>query len=142
MITLDVTKPALNIFAPKYTTKDLNIEFIIQSDELLADWQDFYFIDELGNRHDVIFQYLNDHFYGLINFSSYPDGKVTLYAQIMDLVNNLSDLTPFTIYLNGAGDLKVKSSVSEMNLNTHMNTFKIITSTKESILNASAYQNV
>jgi hypothetical protein len=100
IIGLDTTKPEIEIYAPKYTTKEITNTITIKSNEALADYQEIYVIDSYGDRYDYTFEKeSNSEFVGLIKFSNLPIGVVTIYARMKDDVDNYSDTVSLPINL-------------------------------------------
>ena len=96
-LTLDTTGPDITVCMPAYATPDVDNEIIVQGSETLAPWQDFYFIDGAGTRHDFIFAYEGDRFVGLVRFNQFAYGVATLHAQVRDEVYNWSPLVTKSI---------------------------------------------
>lgn len=92
-IELDTKSPNLEIYAPSYTTTDLDNTIILESDESLSDFQEIYLIDSEGARYDYTFNKEKDNMLvGKINFTTFPIGVATLYARVKDDVENVSEL--------------------------------------------------
>jgi hypothetical protein len=109
IIDFDTTSPQIEIYAPRYTTKDVVNEIVVQSNEELANHQEVYAIDSIGVRHDYTFQQeQNDQFVGLIRFNDFPYGIATIYARMKDEVDNYSDL----VYKS----IEIKESFTSLNL--------------------------
>lgn len=113
---LDTTGPTINIHAPNYTVKNSMTDFRIEGNERLAEYQDFYFIDSDGIRHDVIFKYDGDSFLGEIDFSQFAEGIAIFYAQIKDLVFNNSPVISHSILIHAgkAVDLEIRENARSM----------------------------
>lgn len=109
-LELDTTGPQIDVYMPSYTTPEAYNEIVVQANEPLAPWQDFYFVDALGERHDVIFAHDGDRFVGVVRFNDYPLGFATLYAQVRDEVYNLSPLLSKAIHITQGAVLMVHGS--------------------------------
>jgi hypothetical protein len=100
LLELDTTSPDIVINAPNYITKDTEMEIVITSDEILSDgFQDFYIIDQYGNKHSYIFSYDSNEYIGKMTLSNFDNGWVTFYARVKDEVDNLSVLASKTIQI-------------------------------------------
>ena len=94
---LDTTSPNIRINAPQKTTYNIHTYIVIESNELLMEYQDIYIIDGNGTRHDVTFLYQDDKYFGDIVFNeTYSIGIATIYARLKDSVGNLSELASAT----------------------------------------------
>ena len=92
-LEFDTTSPQLTIIMPTRTIPQNVVEIEIKSNESLATYQDIYFVDAVGIRHDYIFNKLDDYtYYGLVDFQTYPLGIATLYVRLKDEVFNESEL--------------------------------------------------
>lgn len=109
IITLDTTPPKIRIYAPKYTTKSIYNEIIIESNEELAEYQDIYAIDPKGDKHNLTFQRETDkRLVGVVRFNDMSDGIVAIHARVKDVVGNISNLASATI--------EIKDSISLLSL--------------------------
>jgi len=109
VIDFDTTSPQIEIFSPRYTTKDVVNEIAIQSDETLSNFQEVYALDSNGVRHDYTFlQVQGNQYIGQIRFNDFPYGIATIYARMKDEVDNYSDL----IYKS----IEIKESYTSLNL--------------------------
>lgn len=116
-LTLDTTSPTLNIVVPQYTSPNIYTDIKIYSNETLMDYQDIYIIDNVGNRHDLIFDFDdNKAFIGKFTFNEFPLGFVTIYVQLKDDVANLSSLYSKTINIVNNQSLTVdfKTKMNEV----------------------------
>ena len=78
---LDTTSPNIRINAPLKTTYNIHTYIVIDSSEPLMEYQDIYIIDSNGVRHDLVFLYQDDRYFGDIIFNeSYSIGIATIYA--------------------------------------------------------------
>ncbi len=93
----DTTAPLISVALPVYTHVN-NYEYIrIESNELLSNIQDFYFIDSKGKRHDMTLEFHGTYFDGIFQFTDFPNGLITLYAQVFDEVLNPSVIYETTL---------------------------------------------
>lgn len=123
LIELDRTPPQINIYAPRYTTKEIVNTIIIESNEPLSNYQEIYVIDYDGVRHDYTFSKDGENRYiGNIRFANFNYGIVTLYARLQDNVGNISSVTSFPI--------EIKDSISSLKLDIRDKIMKIETSIK------------
>jgi hypothetical protein len=68
------------------------------SNEKLSSFQNIYIVDSQGTRHDVIFSFDGDRtLTGNVIFNDYPIGVTTIFAQVKDEVDNISNLANFPI---------------------------------------------
>lgn len=118
-LTLDTTPPNIEIYAPTYSNRQSNNTITVVSNEKLSDFQDIYIIDHDGVRHDVIFSFDGDKtFTGNVVFSNYPIGMLTIYAQLKDTVNNMSNLASFNLTIITTDDsLMLDLTMSELSMN-------------------------
>jgi hypothetical protein len=118
-LRLDTTGPSIEKYAPVYTTTDILTEIVIESDEPLSGYQEIYFIDSQGIRHDLSFlQKDAQTLEGAIIFGNYNTalGIGTLYAKVEDSAGNISDITTKTI--------EIKENIAELRLEVGCTSFK------------------
>lgn len=109
IIDFDTTSPQIEILAPRYTTKDIVNEIVIEANETLSNFQEVYVTDSNGIQHDYTFlQQQDDQFVGQIRFNDFPFGIATIHARVKDEVDNYSDLVYKTI--------EIKESFTSLNL--------------------------
>ncbi|MFC3883742.1 hypothetical protein ACFOU2_09615 [Bacillus songklensis] len=111
ILELDTTGPVIEAFGPSYATNLYPETIIIEANETLADYQDIYFIDAAGTRHDVIFSYQTNKFVGVVYFSLFVPGIATMYARLMDEVNNLSNTAIY--YVNVVSAIKLDITIND-----------------------------
>lgn len=111
-LILDTTGPDIEVYMPSYSTTVVDNEIIVQGSEPLAPWQDFYFIDAAGDRHDFIFAYDGDRFVGLVRFNQFALGVAVLYAQAKDEVDNPSPLVTKPINIMSGAYMTVDGTMS------------------------------
>ena len=98
VIEFDRTAPEIEMFAPSYTTNEITTVITIEANESMSSYQEFYAIDNLGNRHIYTFHQEDPNTYiGRIRFNTVPLGLVNLYARVKDEVDNISDVAMATI---------------------------------------------
>jgi len=97
------------MYAPKYTTREVENIITIESNEVLAQYQDVYVIDKNGDRHDYTFDRETDtELTGVIKFSNFPFGIATIYARLKDEVDNFSNVI--------SASIEIKESLTLLNL--------------------------
>ena len=101
VVNIDTTSPTIEIYAPSYTTTDINNEITVQANENLSlNDVEIYTIDYQGVRTDYTFELDGDKYIGDIRFADAPVGSIiTLYARVSDDVNNISNLVSKTIHI-------------------------------------------
>lgn len=133
LLELDTTGPDIVVNSPNYTTKDNPLDIIVSADEDLLDgFQDFYIIDQYGERHDLILSYGEREYVGKITLSSFDNGIVTFYARVKDEVGNLSALASKAIQIIPSVNylrLDIDDSISIADLGLANNIKSIETST-------------
>lgn len=93
LIDYDTTRPEIVMYAPVYTTNDTINVITIESNEPLSSYQEFYAIDNLGNRYNYTFHKKNKNTYiGKIQFNYLPVGIIKIFARVKDEVDNISNL--------------------------------------------------
>lgn len=112
-VDLDTTGPDITISAPAYTGRDTQNTIIVQANEQLSTDQDFYFIDSLGKRYDVIFTHEGDRFIGTLTFSEIASGIAVFYAQVWDEVGNPSAVKQAAIHVLSGPNVKAVITVTE-----------------------------
>ncbi|PLR99660.1 hypothetical protein [Bacillus sp. T33-2] len=136
-ITLDTTAPELEIFAPSYTTNQIENHITIEANEELSSYQEVYLTDSLGNRYDYSFLLEGNKLIGKIKFTDSPLGFVTLFAKVKDTVNNESSVYQKTIEIKeNLSSLKIEISddVCPIFISETTNELILTTTTKELIL--------
>jgi hypothetical protein len=108
VLELDTTPPEIEIYAPRYTTREILNEIKIISNEKLSAFQDIYIIDSKNNRHDYTFEYSENEFIGFVQFNELSYGMATIYVTVKDEVYNRSALVSKTI--------EIKESLSRLNV--------------------------
>lgn len=100
-LELDTTPPSLQILTPNNAPSNNTTIVRIEANEELADWQNIYAIDGLGNRQDLSFNYHLTYFEGEVTFN-FENEVITIFAQLKDTVDNISDIVSKPIrILNG-----------------------------------------
>jgi hypothetical protein len=131
VLTIDTTKPELEIFAPRYTTHDVTNTITIEANEPIADYQDIYVVDSQNVRHDYTFFKESDNQYvGKVRFNDFPLGVATIYARLKDEVNNFSD----TVVKN----LEIKESLNKGNISISDKEFMKVETTDREMINVEA----
>lgn len=116
-LELDTTAPTIDIKSPSYVSdKEDYVQIRVVGDELLGTYQEFYFIDSEGYRHDFTFDRNENEYIGVINFHNIKAGIGTFYARTTDTVMNLSSLASKTIRVLVGADLKVIVSHDQRSL--------------------------
>jgi hypothetical protein len=122
-LTLDTTGPSIEIYAPPYTSMDIDTEILVESDEQLLT-SEVYIIDSSGNRHDYTFSITDEGLEGIIKFSDYPIGFATITITAYDEVLNSSAITTRNInvletlvYEDVVSDVGDQSSTVKINEN-------------------------
>lgn len=118
ILELDTTGPRVAISAPGYTTPDIENEVYVNADEALAPFQNIYLVDSEQVRHDFIFQYEGTRFYGIVKLADCAAGIATLYVQVKDEVENLSNLATKSINLLVGGDIIVTGRTKRRKLHS------------------------
>ncbi|WP_100406686.1 hypothetical protein [Bacillus solitudinis] len=126
VLELDTTPPVIEIVAPTYTVSDAETEIIVDSNEILAEYQDIHIVDSSGKRHDVIFLYQGDYFYGKLIFNEFSIGIATIYVRVKDEVSNLSDLAKKTIDIKKSARLSLEVEEAVRSLTTSKASLKVI----------------
>lgn len=94
LLTLDTTAPIFQIILPAYTTPTGITHITVQSNEQLSSYQNFYIIDILGNKTNLILGLSPDgtEYSTSIVLSNVAIGMATFYAQVQDTVWNMGNL--------------------------------------------------
>lgn len=138
LLTFDTIGPEIEIYMPTYATPNVDNEIIVQGSELLALWQDFYFTDAHGTRHDFIFAYNGDHFVGIVRFNQFALGVATLYAQVKDEVYNQSALILKSLnIINGGAYMSICHTIKIRGLATNIQVRQIDVSTIQRVIEVS-----
>lgn len=113
-LELDTTAPTISLNIPSYTTRDiLNYIEVISNEKLALSGHEVYIIDTLGNRFNLNLSLNNNILYGYSQFNDYSIGPATLYAKVLDEVNNISNIQQKTFnIIDTLGRLKVNVSVN------------------------------
>lgn len=109
-LVLDTTGPVIEVYAPSYATGTDDIEITIQANERLGQYQEFYLIDANGTRHDYIFDYYGDHYYGIVDTSNLPVGMAIFYARAKDEVFNFSNEAQKAIEIKQTVSMTIEAS--------------------------------
>lgn len=122
-IELDTTAPTIEIFAPSYSDRKSNNTIRVVSNEKLSEFQDIYIVDSQGVKHYVIFSFDGDkEFVGNVVFDEYPIGISTIYAQLKDTVNNISNLAvAYISVIFTANSLMLRLSMSDYTISPSIN---------------------
>jgi hypothetical protein len=130
-LMLDTTGPNVEVYVPPYADRENLNEITFVSNEPLSSYQDIYFIDSQGERHDFIFLLTGDNEYvGNVVFTDYPMGIGMFYGHFKDDVGNLSNLVSKPINIISSHDALVlkltlsgkeaSNSISRKELSTSM----------------------
>jgi hypothetical protein len=98
-LELDTTPPQIEIFAPRFTTRDIENHITIESNEILGSFQEIYVVDSGGTRHELNFSNEGDTLIGIVRFSYIPFGTITLFVRVKDELDNISKLYQTSIEL-------------------------------------------
>jgi hypothetical protein len=115
-LTLDTTGPNVEVYVPPYADRENLNEITFVSNEPFSSYQDIYFIDSLGTRHDFTFilDEVSNEYIGHVVFSDYPMGIGMMYGQFQDDVGNLSNIVSKPINIISSHDaLVLKLTMSE-----------------------------
>lgn len=118
VLELDTTGPVIKAFGPSYATTAYPETIIIESSEQLADYQDIYFIDSAGTRHDVIFSHDSTRMTGIVYFTLFSYGIATMYSRLMDDVNNLSNTAIYHVNILKSAELDITVSGTNRQVNS------------------------
>lgn len=111
IVELDTTAPHIDIYAPRYTTRDVVNIITIESNETLADYQEIYIVDSNEVRHDLTFNRESDTRYvGAVRFNNISIGIVQIFARMKDEVDNFSNSVIKTIEVKNS----LKSAVARV----------------------------
>lgn len=138
LLTLDTTGPDIEIYMPTYATPNVDNEIIVQANERLSTWQEFYFIDGVGTRHDFIFEYNGNRFIGLVRFNQFAVGVAKLYAQVRDEVYNPSALVTQSLNIIGGGaymSISAAIKTREFDMDMHIKPIYVNTTYREIDIN-------
>lgn len=117
VIELDTTSPKIDVYAPRFTTREMVTTIIIESNENLGDYQDIYIVDNIGERVNLTFKREDSHtFIGNVRLNNVSVGIVNLYVRLKDEVDNLSDLVSVPIEIKPSLELATVE-VSDINKN-------------------------
>lgn len=141
VLELDTTPPAIDVYVPQYTTPSIETEMRVVASEELDQFQEIYFVDSMGIRHDVTFQQEEKGFVGIMKFNEFPLGMTQIYARVRDEVFNVSRLVSKAFVIREAMMLEmyleeiiqnIDDEISVMNI-TMNNKHKNITTVREKI---------
>lgn len=137
LLELDTTPPQLEIYAPKYTTKETENHITIESNERLSTYQEIYIIDSNGNKFNLHFDLKENILFGKVKFNHLSLGIATLFVRVKDEVDNLSDLYQHKIEIKDnisrlrmeisqdSRPLFISKSLMELKLNTAIRDIKL-----------------
>lgn len=138
IIELDTSAPTLEIFAPRYTTRDTVNNIIIKANEQIGKMEKLYVVDSTGVSRNLDFSLSFDQLNGTVKFNDLSIGKATLHVQVSDTVFNLSELYTYEIEIKESlSFMKVKGRIEELipittvataNIKTKIELMKIQTS--------------
>lgn len=112
LIELDTSPPIIEIFAPRYVTRDSLNTITITSSEPLSNYQDIYALDSYGTRVNFTLQKISDVEYtGIIQFGDFQIGIIQLYARMKDDVDNFSNVISIPI--------EIKLSIAQATVDTN-----------------------
>ncbi|MDM5333445.1 hypothetical protein QUF56_09420 [Ureibacillus composti] len=109
-LTLDTTAPHIDVYAPTYTTPQAEFEVLIKANERLAEYQEIFAIDSVGEKHDFIFMYENNAYFGIVDVSKFSIGIATIYVRVCDVVGNLSDTLMVNMDIKQAINIDILST--------------------------------
>ena len=127
IIDYDTTPPILSIYAPNFTTKEIDNYITIESNEPLAEYQEIYTIDGIGERREYTFSRIEENkLEGIIRFTDYPLGIVTIYARLKDIADNTSNVISYPIHIKETlTALSLKINDEAMRIDTEDKVMKI-----------------
>lgn len=113
IIELDTTAPTLEIFAPRYTTRDTVNNIIIRANEQIGKIEKLYIMDSQGVKRNLDFSLSSDEITGNVKFNDLSTGTATLSVQVKDNVFNLS-----RIYIH---EIIIKDTLSNLKISSRIN---------------------
>lgn len=136
-LELDTTPPELKILLPNYAIKGKKVEIYIYSNEMLGQYQDIYFVDSDGEKHDVIFNIQNDEVTGEVDFSNFASGIAKFYVRLKDEVLNKTSLIEETTLVLVGAEVKVtlKTNVRTSELIKNRRKIELVGKTRRQVIN-------
>lgn len=139
-LELDTTPPSIQILTPNNAPSKNTTIVRIEADEELADWQNIYAIDGLGNRQDLLFNYHSTYFEGEVTFN-FENEVITIFAQLKDTVDNVSDLISKPIRILNGQPLTLKLNSKSRTLEFTELTTSISVSTNDRKITTGSSRN-
>lgn len=91
-LELDTQCSDIEIVSPTYISKGHPTEIRIISNEEIIDNHEIYFIDSIGNTHNLTFKREKNSLLGVEDFNEVSIGIGILYARVIDTVGNKSPI--------------------------------------------------
>ena len=128
IIELDTTAPILEIFAPRYTTRDTVNNIVIKANEQIGKIEKLYVTDSRGVTRNLDFSLSNNVITGIVKLNDLAIGTAILSVQVSDTVLNLSQLYTHEIIIKDTlSHLKISTEIKSMTPKTNISIRKITT---------------
>ena len=135
-VTLDTTKPCIEVYTPEYASIGSDMEVVIIADETLDNYQDIYILHN-NKKTQLIFLQKKNKLKGIIPLNDIKEGNMEIHVQLRDEVYNLSEkIVKNIVILENKGLIlndKITSQNIDCKLKTNHNTIDSLTTMKQNI---------
>lgn len=135
-VTLDTTKPCIEVYTPEYASIGSDMEVVIIADETLDNYQDIYILHN-NKKTQLTFLQKKNKLKGIIPLNDIKEGNMEIHVQLRDEVYNLSEkIVKNIVILENKGLIlndKITSQNIDCKLKTNHNTIDSLTTMKQNI---------
>ena len=135
-VTLDTTKPCIEVYTPEYASIGSDMEVVIIADETLDNYQDIYILHN-NKKTQLTFLQKKNKLKGIIPLNDVKEGNMEIHVQLRDEVYNMSEkIVKNIVILENKGLIlndKITSQNIDCKLKTNQNTIDSLTTMKQNI---------
>ena len=136
-VTLDTTKPCIEVYTPEYASIGSDMEVVIIADETLDNYQDIYILHN-NKKTQLTFLQKKNKLKGIIPLNDVKEGNMEIHVQLRDEVYNMSEkIVKNIVILENKGLIlndKITSQNIDCKLKTNQNTIDSLTTMKQNIM--------
>lgn len=120
-VTLDTTKPCIEVYTPEYASIGSDMEVVIIADETLDNYQDIYILHN-NKKTQLTFLQKKNKLKGIIPLNDIKEGNMEIHVQLRDEVYNLSEKIVKNIVILENKGLILNDKITSQNIDCKLKT--------------------
>ena len=120
-VTLDTTKPCIEVYTPEYASIGSDMEVVIIADETLDNYQDIYILHN-NKKTQLTFLQKKNKLKGIIPLNDTKEGNMEIHVQLRDEVYNLSEKIVKNIIILENKGLILNDKIASQNIDCKLKT--------------------